>query len=424
MSATVSSLLTISLSVLFFFFGVIQDFLLKHSLTYYLSKTYVLFFIMLAPAVYLFIKKPEAKKLLKFLSAFLLFFCISEVILLLYKVKNFNETPRLTEKVVLNKKQKTNSDSFNIYHIIFDGYTNSATLQKEFGFYNSIDSFLRDHHFYVAGKTKSNYNFTPYSLASTLQLCYLELSVEQLERTYKNYLSGNQLYRDNVVFNFFKESGYEVHSFSILEDYEHLNKLGTFVPKTPAFSIRSKTLERIILNPWLWHKLTAKKESLPESVKKSLHNYIEYNQKALANVLSQVGNQLVFNFTHFLLPHEPYVYRRAALDSLIFADVMDHRQGYIMQVQYVNGLIKNVVTELQKNKKNIIIIQGDHGFREYGFPSVLTQLETFNAFYFPNQDYHLLYDSISLVNTYRIVLKQYFQQEVPLLKDQYFIPSR
>ena len=105
---------------------------------------------------------------------------------------------------------------------------------------------------------------------------------------------------------------------------------------------------------------------------------------------------------------------------------MDHQQGYIMQVQYVNGLIENLVKELQKNKNNIIIIQGDHGFREYDLSKIspLKQLQILNAFYFPDQNYSSLHDSISLVNTYRAVLSQYFKQDLPLLKDEHFTPSK
>ena len=425
-SDTVSGLITITLSIFFFFFGTIQDFFLSYRLTYYLSKTYVLLLIFLLPVIYLFLKRPEVKRLLNFLQIIIFCFFLTESALLVFSLDHFNEVPRIKEKVSLVQK-KNASDSFNIYHIIFDGYTNSKTLQTEFGFSNPIDSFLTEKGFFIAGNSKSNYNFTPYSLASLLHLQYLDTSDMQLERTYKNYLLGNELFHDNAVFRFFKERDYAVQSFCILEDYKHLDKLGTFVPKTPAFSVRNQTLERIFLNPWLWQKLSGTSEgTLPQNVKNSLHYYIEYNQKALQNVLNNSSAKKAYNFTHFLLPHEPYVYKKTTVDSLTEADVMDHQQGYIMQVQYVNGLIENLVKELQKNKNNIIIIQGDHGFREYDLSKIspLKQLQILNAFYFPDQNYSSLHDSISLVNTYRAVLSQYFKQDLPLLKDEHFTPSK
>ena len=44
-----------------------------------------------------------------------------------------------------------------------------------------------------------------------------------------------------------------------------------------------------------------------------------------------------------------------------------------------------------------------------------------NAFYFPNKDYSRLYDSISPVNTFRVVLNTYFNAQLPLLKDSSII---
>ncbi|MDQ3277751.1 MAG: hypothetical protein M3Q06_05465, partial [Bacteroidota bacterium] len=43
-----------------------------------------------------------------------------------------------------------------------------------------------------------------------------------------------------------------------------------------------------------------------------------------------------------------------------------------------------------------------------------------NAYYFSDKDYGMLYDSISPVNTFRVVLNKYFSQSFPLLKDSSF----
>jgi phosphoglycerol transferase MdoB-like AlkP superfamily enzyme len=163
---------------------------------------------------------------------------------------------------------------------------------------------------------------------------------------------------------------------------------------------------------------------LPGSVRKSLQYYIDYNQQAFANVTHATSRLKVYTFSHFLLPHEPYVYRRETLDSLTEADIMDHKNGYIKQVIYANQLIEKLVKELKKDPHNIIIIQGDHGFRNYESSTSSLQLETYNAFYFPDKNYSLLYDSISLVNTYRVLLRQYYHQNIPLLSDRYFLPAK
>ena len=69
----------------------------------------------------------------------------------------------------------------------------------------------------------------------------------------------------------------------------------------------------------------------------------------------------------------------------------------------------------------IIIIQGDHGTC-YGTttefePCIAERMSIFNAYYFPDKEYGNLYDDVTPVNTFRIVLNQFFGTDYPLLED-------
>jgi hypothetical protein len=420
---SIAALLILLSSILFFFFGAFQDFLLKYPITRMLGKTFVLPFLFLPPIIYIIIQQPAATRFLRTISFVIVFFFLGEVGLFFWNLNNFNEVPRLKERVHLLADKNEVSDSFNIYHIIFDGYTSSPALLGLFGFSNPIDSFLLENGFYIAAESKSNYNFTPYSFSSTLNLSYLNLSEKHLERNYKNFFLGLENYQDNLVFNFFRNKGYQVRHYSILDDYKYLTRLGSFAPRTPAYSMRYQTLERIFLNPWLWTRIKGRKENLPQTITNNLNYYVQYNKNALEFPLKiAIREQKIFCFTHIFLPHEPYVFTKSSIDSLTLGDI-SNPPGYLKQVEVANNMIKRLVTELKRNKHNIIILQGDHGFRDYDFSihSPLVQNDTFNAFYFPDQNYSRLYDSISLVNTYRVILDQYFGQKFPLLKDEYFI---
>ena len=63
----------------------------------------------------------------------------------------------------------------DVYYIILDGYARADTLMRECNFDNSqfID-FLRSRGFYVADQSCSNYPMTFMSLASSLNMCYLD----------------------------------------------------------------------------------------------------------------------------------------------------------------------------------------------------------------------------------------------------------
>ncbi len=61
---------------------------------------------------------------------------------------------------------------------------------------------------------------------------------------------------------------------------------------------------------------------------------------------------------------------------------------------------------------------GDHGFRKAANDKDKTHyFENQNAVYFPVNDYHLVYDSVSTVNQFRIIFNTLFRQNFPILKD-------
>ncbi|HEX6428036.1 MAG TPA: hypothetical protein VF008_10140, partial [Niastella sp.] len=66
-----------------------------------------------------------------------------------------------------------------------------------------------------------------------------------------------------------------------------------------------------------------------------------------------------------------------------------------------------------------VIVAGDHGYRESPFNISRLNMYTMNlnTYYFSDKDYSMIYDSISPVNTFRVVLNKYFNTKLPLLKD-------
>jgi hypothetical protein len=103
----------------------------------------------------------------------------------------------------------------------------------------------------------------------------------------------------------------------------------------------------------------------------------------------------------------------------------DQPAAFIEQVKFANKLIQQLVTHIkQANKKNtVIIIEGDHGFRNiYGKKGYMIY-DNFSSFYFPDRNYKDLYPAISPVNSFRVVLNNFFDAKLPLLKDSsIFIP--
>ncbi|HMB24892.1 MAG TPA: hypothetical protein VKP08_18740, partial [Anaerolineales bacterium] len=103
-------------------------------------------------------------------------------------------------------------------------------------------------------------------------------------------------------------------------------------------------------------------------------------------------------------------------------------EGYREQIQYVNKLVLETVDAILTESETppIIIIQGDHGpgsHLHFGSLNKTQPAERFgilNAYYFPDQDYTSLYPSISPVNSFRVVLGQFFDDPSALLPDRHY----
>jgi membrane-anchored protein YejM (alkaline phosphatase superfamily) len=150
--------------------------------------------------------------------------------------------------------------------------------------------------------------------------------------------------------------------------------------------------------------------------------YFDTTKALIKNSCTSTGNPK-FIYGHFMLPHEPYTFdstgKVKTAEQTIIKRKEDDAGAYFNQVVYAGKVIKELVSYIQQhNKKNtIIIVEGDHGYRTPEGNKAGYTFQNLNAIYFPDQKYELLYDSLSPVNTFRIVLNKYFSAQLPLLKD-------
>jgi hypothetical protein len=90
------------------------------------------------------------------------------------------------------------------------------------------------------------------------------------------------------------------------------------------------------------------------------------------------------------------------------------------QLIYTRQLLKSAINAIFKRDtlNKIIVVEGDHGYRDYGTKEKIPQtFENLHAIYFYDRNYQSLYDSLTPVNTFRIVLNQYFQEQLVPLRD-------
>jgi hypothetical protein len=140
-----------------------------------------------------------------------------------------------------------------------------------------------------------------------------------------------------------------------------------------------------------------------------------------------------FVFAHILSPHGPYM-----LDSR--CDNLDLHQGeqsniqqYIGQMRCTNLRMEQIVTQILATAVTppIIIIQSDEGpnthahdmpHGDYTFAgtspgAIIERTRIQNAYYFPDHNYARLYQTISPVNSFRVIFSQYYDKNFPLYPD-------
>jgi hypothetical protein len=93
-------------------------------------------------------------------------------------------------------------------------------------------------------------------------------------------------------------------------------------------------------------------------------------------------------------------------------------------------ILRETIENLLENSDStpVIIIQSDTG-PNIGFSDTTTELQQtsrmsiFNAYYFPNEEYDLLYDDITPVNSFRVVFDSQFQTNYGVVEDKIFFST-
>jgi hypothetical protein len=152
---------------------------------------------------------------------------------------------------------------------------------------------------------------------------------------------------------------------------------------------------------------------------------IEFVLDQLPSIAAGRGPKLVF--VHIVAPHSPYVFGPNG-EHIFFTgvggppaetvpgQVHPYWEAYAGQTAHLNTLVLEAVRGIlaRSSTPPIIVIQGDHGY--VGSPPD-AKAPILNAYYLPEGGDELIYDEITPVNTFRLILTRYFGGDYPLLED-------
>ena len=322
----------------------------------------------------------------------------------------------------------------DIYLIIVDGYGRADMLQNIYGYDNSqFMNFLKEKGFYVADRSTSNYPQTELSLSSMLNLQYMDEYVEGFgENSDRSAL--RELLQHTRVRQLLRDMGYTFIAlpsatlFAQMKDADMYFSLSSGDLNEFEGLLLSSTVLGVAVESW--------GVDLPIQSYELHRRYVLFALEKLRQVPDIPGPKFVF--AHIMSPHPPFIFDRdggfiipdrpySTWDASLFPGTSaEYQRGYTDQMIFLNGKLTEVVTDILAKSANppVIILQGDHGpgafynTLELDDSCLVERYSILNAYFFPDQNYELLYPTITPVNSFRVVLDQYFGADLDLLEDR------
>ena len=422
-----AALLATYICAVYFFFGALHDFLRKNDLFLHRYSLLLPALAVITFLVAFYIRKTLSfRRLPVFLNSLLLVYLLLDTCILIGKVAKKKSAPPVGYSIIpVSVTRCDNCPRPDIYFILFDDYSSSKTLKEVYKYDNSdFDRFLLSEGFQIQRNSRSNYPGTPMSMASILNYSYLH---DLKGVTFRSYADMFDAIAQNRVVNFLYGQGYTVANYSPfdLPGCPSGNDQ-PFIPQKARLISRRTLLNYLVRDLQVWIKNHLKN---PIAVAGDMAAEIEHENKWVFSKTLEESRKKTgtprFVYSHIFLPHPPFLFdslqrRRDPYDVATHLDE-DHPEYYLDYLPYTNARAKDLITAIKRNTggKAVIIFMSDHGFRYQGNgkDNLKYIFHNQNAVYYPDKDYHLLYDSISAVNEFPVLFNKLFRQNFPLLKD-------
>lgn len=328
----------------------------------------------------------------------------------------------------------------DIYYIILDAYGREDVLKRFYGYDNRpfLDA-LRQRGFFIADQARPNYCQTIASVASSLNMSYLDTLVNRLGKEATDLSPLHDRVDHNAVAAFLRERGYRFVSIST----------GFGLTATPDADLILGGVGKQAgsnLNPYEGLLLDLTPLSLFPRTNATLHDQHRDTLMAGFQYLGTAPDLKYrkFVFAHILAPHPPFVFgpngekidqkgRPYSLadgsDWMHRGDRAEYRERYIGQLRFVNGQVLEAIDTILATSgvRPIILLQGDHGPRQFldwkslKGTNVQETYGNLSAYELPGGDADkVFYSGISPVNSFRLLFDHVFGAHFERLPDRSF----
>ena len=346
-----------------------------------------------------------------------------------YEANRFSRGPILARSAIAaDATSAASGPKRDIYFLVFDRYGSAEALERRFGITdNDLYDWLRQRGFQVPAHPHANYRATDFSLASTLNMEFLDGLTEAIGPVSGDRTPAAAMFKEHAVGRFLKAQGYT---------YE---QLGSWFQQTRAIPIAN---ENRVLGSTSEFESVVDRTTIVPAIRQQLGQrdpkltFRDYHREAtlfefreLRRISTAPGPKFVF--AHILLPHDPYVFHADGSPlSEAEADATPEAELYANHLAVANRQIKEIVGYLQAGPeatRPIIIIEGDEGPLECqsvdcvsNTPDYLRiRLGNLIAMDLPGVTEQLP-DDYTSVNTFRTVFRHYFGADLPDLPNRSF----
>ena len=299
---------------------------------------------------------------------------------------------------------------------------------------------IKSEGFLVADNSYSNYQRTAHSLTSSMNLAYLPDNIKKPKRDWMPLYGKLQ---DSEVVRIFKKLDYNIHFMGSWWEVTRNNSVADV-----NFNFRAwPELLRVLFEKSIIGQVALTTENSQLDPRQIQCQRAKKKFAELQNLPTRSNpSEPKFVFAHFLVPHPPYV-----LDwngnclSVAEAQSRTREQNYSEQIMYANSQLLQFIEAVKSvdGLKPIVVIQADEGpwpkefirdeikhlgrdvtsvdWSEVTAEQLKEKMAILNAIYFPDKPNVSFGGNSSPVNTFRLILNEYFGANLPLLEDKAYI---
>jgi len=325
-------------------------------------------------------------------------------------VVDFVQTP-----IIINDVEKKP----DVFVFILDEFAGEKTLKMDFDYdLAPFNKELEKRDFAMPDVSFSNYPHSFLSLASTMNMGYLDSAVEGVDPDSKDFQPFIRMSDSSVVLRMFDSYDYKMTT---------LNTVGTPLGYT------GENIDEYHCTYFGEINIELRKNLVLTYLPITYFNdqlLSHFNRDRLECIFSYIenyesdGKQPHFVHSHLMIPHGPFVYDAEGNNVSRDPNLKVDKEGYLNQLIFTERKILELIDSVQKHSpESVIIVYSDHGYRQeinQANPTDEDLIRGFNnisAVYFPDKDISIP-EKFSLVNLYRIFFNTYFNTDYEILEDR------